>query len=54
MTLNKTIQVIASLAANGVIQNYAVTGAVAALAYIEPTLTEDLDILISVAAPVRT
>lgn len=49
MTMRKAIEVIAGLATHGVIENYAVTGAVAALAYIEPTLTQDLDILISVA-----
>lgn len=48
MRIHKTIQVIADLAARGVIKDYAVTGAVAALAHIEPQLTEDLDILVSV------
>lgn len=48
MKIGKTIQVIADLAARTVIKQYAVTGAVAALAYVEPTLTEDLDILVSV------
>ena len=49
MSIDRVIQVIADLATRGVIKDYAVTGAVAALAYIEPTLTEDLDILVSVA-----
>jgi hypothetical protein len=48
MTLRKTIEVVTELAARRAIANYAITGAVAALNYIEPTLTEDLDILISV------
>ena len=48
MPLRKTIEVVSKLAAEGVIKQYAVTGAVAALNYIQPTLTEDLDILISV------
>lgn len=48
MTLRKTIEVVTQLAARRVIANYAIAGAVAALNYIEPMLTEDLDILISV------
>jgi hypothetical protein len=32
---------------DGIIQKYAVAGAVAALNYIEPTITQDLDILVS-------
>lgn len=48
MTLRKTIEVITKLAANRVIGDYAIAGAVAALNYIEPMLTEDLDILVSV------
>src|SRR4051794_7937499 len=50
MSLRNAIAVIAQLAAAGTIGNYAVAGAVAALNYIQPTLTEDLDILISVDA----
>ncbi len=50
MTLRKSIEVVARLAEAGVIGNYAIAGAVAALNYIQPTLTEDLDILISVDA----
>jgi hypothetical protein len=49
MSLRKTIQVIVRLAEKGAIQDYAIAGAVAALNYIQATLTEDLDILISVA-----
>jgi hypothetical protein len=48
MTLRRTIEVVTRLAAKQAIGAYAITGAVAALNYIEPTLTEDLDILISV------
>ncbi len=48
MTMRKAIEVVAQLAARGVIKNYAITGAVAALAYIEPISTQDLDILVSV------
>src|SRR5262245_33853209 len=47
MSLRKTIEVIVRLAEQGVIRRYAIAGAVAALNYIQPTLTEDLDILVS-------
>ncbi|SRR5579872_5590754 len=49
MSLRKTIEVVTKLAEHGVIKSYAIAGAVAALNYIEPTLTEDLDVLVSVA-----
>jgi hypothetical protein len=49
MSLRKTIEVVTQLSNEGVIKRYAITGAVAALNYIEPTLTEDLDILVSIA-----
>jgi len=48
MPLRKTIEVVSRIAAEGVIRQYAIAGAVAALNYIQPTLTEDLDILVSV------
>src|SRR6185437_8529108 len=48
MTLRRTIEVVTQLAAKRVVGSYAIAGAVAALNYIEPMLTEDLDILISV------
>ena len=46
--MRKAIEVVTELAARGVIKSYAVAGAVGALNYIEPMLTQDLDILISV------
>jgi len=49
MSLRKTIEVVTQLTEKGAIQRYAITGAVAALNYIQPTLTEDLDILVSIA-----
>jgi hypothetical protein len=49
MSLRNTIEVITDLAKRGVIKQYAIAGAVAALYYIEPTATEDLDILVSVS-----
>lgn len=48
MSLRATIGVINQLQEQGVIRRYAIAGAVAALNYIQPTLTEDLDVLISV------
>ena len=48
MSIRRTIEVITRLAERKTIRNYAVAGAVAALNYIAPFLTEDLDILISV------
>jgi len=48
MPLRRAIEVVTELVAAGVIRQYAITGAVAALNYIQPTLTEDLDILVSV------
>jgi len=47
MTLRRTIEVVTRLSERGVIRSYAICGAVAALNYIQPTLTEDLDVLIS-------
>jgi hypothetical protein len=45
--LKSAFQVINGMVADGIIQKYAVAGAVAALNYIEPTVTQDLDILVS-------
>lgn len=49
MSLQTTIEVVTKLAERGAIERYAIAGAVAALNYIEPTLTQDLDILVSIA-----
>ncbi|HWA92060.1 MAG TPA: hypothetical protein VG889_18615 [Rhizomicrobium sp.] len=48
MSLQKAIGVVVELAKRQVIGNYAIAGAVAALNYIQPTLTEDIDFLISI------
>jgi hypothetical protein len=48
MSLRNTIEVIVRLADGGAIQRYAIAGAVAALNYIQPTLTEDVDVLVSI------
>jgi hypothetical protein len=50
MSLSKALAVVHDLHTSGVISSYAITGAVAALAYIEPTLTQDVDILVEVSA----
>jgi len=47
MSLRKTIEVITHLEKQGAIARYAIAGAIAALNYIQPTISEDLDILIS-------
>jgi hypothetical protein len=47
MSIGKTLQVLNQMVADGIVEQYAITGAVAALNYIEPSVTEDLDILIS-------
>jgi hypothetical protein len=46
--ITRAFQVINGMVGAGIIRNYAVAGAVATLNYIEPTVTEDLDVLISV------
>jgi hypothetical protein len=48
ISLRSTIEVVKKLAEQGVVKRYAIADAVAALNYIQPTLTEDLDILVSV------
>lgn len=45
--MEKTIRVLDRLIAHGVIRRYAIAGAHAALNYIEPSLTRDIDILVS-------
>jgi hypothetical protein len=45
--MKQTLDVINQMAAEGVIGRYAIAGAVAAYNYIEPALTNDLDVLIS-------
>jgi hypothetical protein len=44
MSSRATIEVITKLAEQGALQRYAIAGAVAALNYVQPTLTEDRDI----------
>jgi hypothetical protein len=47
MGMKRTLEVVNVMEADGVIGRYAISGAVAAYNYIEPTVTDDLDILIS-------
>lgn len=47
MGMKQTFEIINGMEAAGVIGRYAVSGAVAAYNYIEPAVTEDLDILVS-------
>lgn len=49
--MKDTFRVINKMVEDGVIGIYTVCGAVAALNYIEPTLTQDLDVLVSIDAP---
>jgi hypothetical protein len=47
MGMKQTLDVINRMEADGVIGRYAIAGAVAAYNYVEPTLTDDIDLLIS-------
>jgi len=47
MSIGKTLQVLNQMVADGIVEQYAIAGAGAALNYIEPSVTEALDILIS-------
>jgi hypothetical protein len=49
--LVRTLGVLAELQAQGALTDYAVTGAVAALFYVEPFQTRDVDVMVSVAHP---
>jgi hypothetical protein len=49
--MKQTLDVINRMEADGIIGRYAIAGAVAAYNYIEPALTNDLDILVSFDAP---
>lgn len=49
MTVTNAVAVVVDLHRGGVIKNYAITGAVASLRYIEPFLTADVDILIAIS-----
>ena len=51
MGMKQTLDVINRMEADGIIGRYAIAGAVAAYNYIEPALTNDLDILLSFDTP---
>jgi len=50
MGMKQTLEVINRMEADGIVGRYAIGGAVAAYNYVEPTVTEDLDILVSLDA----
>jgi hypothetical protein len=47
MGMKQTIDVINRMEADGIIGRYAIAGAVATYNYVEPTVTEDLDVLVA-------
>jgi hypothetical protein len=47
MGIKQTLEVINRMQADGIISMYAIAGAVAAYNYVEPSVTDDLDILVS-------
>ena len=47
MGIKQTLDVINAMEHDGIIRRYAIAGAVAAYNYIEPTVTDDLDLLVS-------
>jgi hypothetical protein len=47
MGMKQTLDVINRMEADGIIGRYAIAGAVAAYNYVEPTVTEDVDILVA-------
>ena len=47
MAMKETVEIINAMEADSVIRRYAIAGAVAAYNYIEPAMTDDLNILIS-------
>ena len=51
MAIKETLEIINAMEAAGVIGRYAIAGAVAAYNYVEPAVTDDLDILISFREP---
>jgi hypothetical protein len=48
--MEQTLRVINQMKEDGVIENYAIGGAIAAIFYIEPFATEDLDIFVAIQA----
>jgi hypothetical protein len=52
--MKKTLDVINHMEADGIIGRYAIAGAVAAYNYIEPAVTNDLDILVSFEKPAKS
>ena len=48
--MERVIQVLNRMQADGVVDNYAIGGGIAAIYYIEPYLTDDIDVFIPVSA----
>ena len=44
--MKKTFQVLNRMVADGAIENYAIAGAIGAIFYVEPFLTQDVDVLV--------
>ena len=44
--MKKTFQVLNQMVVDGAIENYAVAGAIGAIFYVEPSLTQDIDVLV--------
>jgi len=44
--MKETFAVLNQMVADGAIENYAVAGAIGAIFYVEPFLTQDLDVLV--------
>jgi hypothetical protein len=53
MGIKQTLDLINRMEADGIIGRYAIAGAVAAYNYVEPTVTEDVDIRFRPSAPNR-
>lgn len=53
MGIKQTLDVINAMESEGIIERYAIAGAVASYNYIEPAVTEDLDLLVSLAPDSR-
>ena len=51
--MKEVIQLVNGMQAAGVIENYAIFGAIAQMRYTEPVVTLDVDVLVSVPSPER-
>ncbi|HKO04253.1 MAG TPA: hypothetical protein VJW51_05875 [Candidatus Acidoferrales bacterium] len=51
--MKEVVQLLSEMQAAGVIENYALFGAIAQMRYTEPVITLDVDVLVSVPSPER-